>query len=283
MHADVTLRNRCVLEPVSPRIKPKGDDKPESTPTIEFAKMGFLYIGAMYASNSSLNYVDMVTQVIAKSCKPIPVLVVGTLIMGHTTSMARVLCVVLLCCGVSLFFLMGDERSDSKHRSRETTLFGVAFLAVSLLFDGLSGSYQDRVIKKFNTNTYDLMVYTNLFAVLYVAAGLLVTGEGVLALAFVRAYPAVLVDIAIFSATSAIGQVFIFNALTRVGALLLSVVTTSRKFFTVFLSILWFGHHLSSGQWLGVALVFAGVTIDMLASRGLLPWLAGNSAHAKTS
>jgi UDP-galactose transporter B1 len=42
------------------------------------------------------------------------------------------------------------------------------------------------------------------------------------------------------------------------GALPCSIVTTTRKFFTVMASVLYFGNQLSGRQWIGAVLVFVG-------------------------
>jgi hypothetical protein len=41
-------------------------------------------------------------------------------------------------------------------------------------------------------------------------------------------------------------------------------VTTTRKFFTILASVLWFGHYVSARQWFAVALVFLGLGIDIV-------------------
>jgi UDP-galactose transporter B1 len=44
----------------------------------------------------------------------------------------------------------------------------------------------------------------------------------------------------------------------------LTVATTTRKFFTILASVLWFGHALSLTKWFAVGLVFAGLSIEIL-------------------
>ena len=51
------------------------------------------------------------------------------------------------------------------------------------------------------------------------------------------------------------------------GSLLLVTVTVTRKMLTMIISVLWFGHSLSSMQWLGVGLVFGGVGIEAELSK----------------
>jgi solute carrier family 35 (UDP-galactose transporter), member B1 len=46
------------------------------------------------------------------------------------------------------------------------------------------------------------------------------------------------------------------------GSLLLVTVTVTRKMLTMIISVVWFGHSLTSMQWLGVGLVFGGIGIE---------------------
>ena len=54
-------------------------------------------------------------------------------------------------------------------------------------------------------------------------------------------------------------QFFIFRMIADYGALPCSIVTTTRKFFTVMASVLYFGNQLSNRQWIGAILVFVGL------------------------
>jgi UDP-galactose transporter B1 len=51
------------------------------------------------------------------------------------------------------------------------------------------------------------------------------------------------------------------------GSLLLVTVTVTRKMLTMILSVVWFGHSLTKGQWLGVGLVFGGIGIEAELSK----------------
>ena len=52
------------------------------------------------------------------------------------------------------------------------------------------------------------------------------------------------------------------------GPLPCSIVTTTRKFFTVLGSVIFFGNELSKRQWIGTSLVFSGkIYLQLLISR----------------
>jgi UDP-galactose transporter B1 len=81
--------------------------------------------------------------------------------------------------------------------------------------------------------------------------------------AFIARAPVVLSDVAVFGVASALGQNFVFLTLAYFGALALAAVTTTRKFFSILISVALFGHNLSTNQWLGVAAVFAGLGMEI--------------------
>jgi UDP-galactose transporter B1 len=82
------------------------------------------------------------------------------------------------------------------------------------------------------------------------------SGELLECIAFVYKHPAVLQQMAIFSATMAMGNIFIFKLQHDFGALTVTRITTIRKLVSVLFSVLWFGHQMAAAQWIGVLVVF---------------------------
>lgn len=60
---------------------------------------------------------------------------------------------------------------------------------------------------------------------------------------------------------------FIFLTVADFGPLPCSIITTTRKFFTVLASVIFFGNSLSNRQWLGTILVFSGLTLDSIYAK----------------
>lgn len=124
-----------------------------------------------------------------------------------------------------------------------------------------------------------MMLSTNLWASIYLGIGgnpmgmyvlinkgLLVTGHGKQGLEFVMEFPEVLPHIVLYSVSSAIGQNFIYYTINHFGSLACSLITTTRKFFTILISVLIFGPMLSEIEWVGVGVVFIGLGIDIYIS-----------------
>lgn len=65
-------------------------------------------------------------------------------------------------------------------------------------------------------------------------------------------------------------QLFIFFSIRRFGSLTNTIITTTRKFFNILLSVLWLGNALLPVQWTAVGMVFSGLFVSaVVKSRGV--------------
>lgn len=80
---------------------------------------------------------------------------------------------------------------------------------------------------------------------------------------YLSSHPNLWQTLILFALTSAVGQLFIFYCIREFDSLVLSTITTTRKFFTIVLSIVVYpDNKLNANQWLSVAVVFVGLVID---------------------
>lgn len=231
----------------------------DSTSKKMYAICSLTYLGAMIASNKSLEYINYPTQVLGKSVKPIPVMILGVLLARKRYPAAKYLCVLLIVTGVALFMY-----KDKKTNEVKPHIYGMGelLLLVSLTLDGLTGAVQDKMRAESHTSAHNMMFFMNIFSLLWLFIGLVFTGEGIAFLAFAYRYPSILYNILAFSVTSALGQTFIFITVAKFGPLTCSIVTTTRKFFTILGSVIIFQNPMSSRQWLGTLFVFTGLGLD---------------------
>ncbi|EER45107.1 UDP-Glc/Gal endoplasmic reticulum nucleotide sugar transporter [Histoplasma capsulatum H143] len=195
--------------------------------------------------------------------------------------------ILLVTIGVATFTLHHPTSSKKKNSHNNngngSSIYGLFLLSLNLLLDGLTNTTQDHIFsspKLYSRFTGpQMMVAQNLLCTLLTATYLLVTphvstsilrlmplpidlsqtSELASALAFLSRHPTATKDIIAFAACGAIGQLFIFHTLAHFSSLLLVTVTVTRKMLTMLLSVMWFGHRLSGGQWIGVGLVFGGI------------------------
>merc|ERR1712187_438003 len=139
------------------------------------------------------------------------------------------------------------------------SMAGVGFICASLMLDGVTGGVQDALKSKckdlkIKAKPYDMMFWTNFFMMLVGILVSLCLGEVATGTAFILANPAILPKVVAFGVCSAIGQSFIFFVVSEYGPLKNATVTTTRKIFSVLLSIFLKGHALAPMGWAGIAL-----------------------------
>ena len=106
------------------------------------------------------------------------------------------------------------------------------------------------------------MLASNVWGAAYMLAitvGLGQLGESV---AYLGAHPQLLSKLVQFSLCSAFGQLFIFYTMREFDSLVLSTITTTRKFATIVVNVLVFSSKLNHMQWGCVLVVFGAVAFD---------------------
>jgi len=218
-----------------------------------------------FTSLALANGLSFPVATLAKSGKMAPVMA-GSLLLGGAKYSVREYLQVVAIIGGTAIVSMGKGKKGSSPSS----IAGVAYIALSLVLDGVTAGFQ----KRLKTDTakagvkpkpYDYMFWTNLFMCLTATAIAFALGEFKSGLAFCSSNPEILSKIVRFSLCSAVGQSFIFYTISNFDPLILSTVTTTRKIFSVILSIILKGHSLSITGWSGIALSCAGIVSEMHA------------------
>ncbi|PKY04269.1 UAA transporter [Aspergillus campestris IBT 28561] len=244
---------------------------------------------------ASLAHIDYLTFILAKSCKLLPVMFLHLTIFRKRYPLYKYGVVLMVTLGVATFTLHhpGTSKKVAAASSTQQSGWGIFLLSINLLLDGLTNTTQDHVFTSPQTYTRftgpQMMVAQNVLSTLLTTAYLLavphLSSTGILhnllpipippsteteltsAISFLSRHPEALKNVLGFAACGAVGQLFIFYTLSRFSSLLLVTVTVTRKMLTMLLSVFWFGHSLSAGQWLGVGLVFGGIGAEAIVQR----------------
>uniref|UniRef100_A0A182SBC4 Sugar phosphate transporter domain-containing protein n=1 Tax=Anopheles maculatus TaxID=74869 RepID=A0A182SBC4_9DIPT len=219
----------------------------------------------MISSNMALRWVAYPMQVVAKAAKPIPVMLLGVLVGRKSYTWQKYCFVLLIVVGVVLFMFKDSKPNSGTVLEHES--LGQLLLILSLLMDGLTGAVQERMRAHSAPSAQHMMLAMNGWSAMIVSVGLVATGEGKAFVLFASRHPELFSHLTLLALTGALGQLFIFMMVSSFGALACSVVTTTRKFFTVLFSVLFFGNVLSGRQWIGAVLVFCGLFADMFFGR----------------
>uniref|UniRef100_A0A1L8EI40 Putative solute carrier family 35 member b1 n=2 Tax=Haematobia irritans TaxID=7368 RepID=A0A1L8EI40_HAEIR len=240
-------------------VRPQNEDV---TPKRYYAVSALTYLLAMVSSNMALRWVPYPTQVVGKSAKPIPVMVLGVLIGRKSYSWIRYACVFTIVVGVVLF-MYKENKATSSSASSSSGGLGELLLILSLTMDGLLGAIQERMRAASAPSGQQMMYAMNFWSTIMLGLAMIVTGEGKEFIYFATRHPELWGHLAMLALCGGLGQLFIFQMVSGFGPLACSVVTTTRKFFTVLCSVILFGNVLMPRQWFGAVLVFAGLFADM--------------------
>lgn len=211
----------------------------------------------------ALRYISYPAQVLAKSSKMIPVMLVGTVLHGKRYPALEYACCAAVSAGVSLFALRSSSKAKSRLASPNAPL-GYSLCLANLILDGYTNAAQDEIHRKHpGGSPLHMMAWMNFWCGLfYLPALFVLSSAGPDLLRFCAKHPEAARDVALFCVCGAVGQLFIFYAIKRFGSLTNTIVTTTRKFFNILLSALWNGTALLPQQWIAVLFVFGGIAVS---------------------
>jgi solute carrier family 35 (UDP-galactose transporter), member B1 len=182
--------------------------------------------------------------VLGKSCKLVPVILMNVILYRRKFAPHKYLVVFMVTTGITVFMGFGNEKPKKASSSvtNETTpyasLIGITYLLINLTLDGATNSTQDEIFSRYKVTGQQMMFWINLFCTM-LAVGLSALplpyipvihptsgghSEFMDALAFIRSHPSVIMPLAQFSLTGALGQLFIFETLQHFGSLTLVYV-----------------------------------------------------------
>lgn len=241
----------------------------QGIPLRMFGISGAAQVSAKACNSLALaNGLSFPVATLAKSGKMAPVMA-GSLLLGGASYDLREYLQVAAIIGGTAIVSMGKKKGGGSSSS----MMGVVYICLSLVLDGVTAGFQKRLkteTAKVNVKPkpYDFMFWTNFFMFLTATVIALVLGELQSGLAFCSANPEILANIIKFAVCSAVGQSFIFYTIANFDPLVLSTVTTTRKIFSVLLSIFLKGHSLSLMGWSGIGLACSGILSELQAKMG---------------
>ena len=237
----------------------RGEVPNETIPPYEFAVLGLTSMGSTFCSVRSLRYVIYPIQILAKSCKPIPVMLFGA-IFGEKYPMRKYINVGLIVFGVALFMGGGNASNGGGN-----SMMGLFLLFLSLCFDGGTGAYEDKLMNKSKISPFDLMFNIQLGKTILAGIFLIIGNQTQAFIDMVNEMGLLLVALGL---TGAMGQVFIFVTISQFGALTCSIIGLARKVATLCASIVIYNHSLNLVQGGGLFICVGARFMNFLGKRG---------------
>lgn len=234
----------------------------KSTDMKRFALLAALVVGSMGLSKQCLGYITYPVQIIFKSSKIIPVMVIGAALNGKSYSWLEYTCALTLCAGLTTFVL-ADVAADI-----DFSLYGIFLVSMSLLCDAFMGVFQERVMKHDqHVTSAEILLLTHMWGLVYFFIVCLATGELTAGLQACRENPRITVALVLASVLTYVGQLAILATIKLFGAVVCVAVTSLRKALTMILSFLIFPKPVTLAHASGLSLIFGSLYLGYEIAR----------------
>ena len=236
-----------------------------------YCQIAFLNALASPFGYHALKYINYPTMILAKSCKLVPLMLIGVFLFRRRYNCHKYMSVALFTIGVSLFTLASTvhsskhQSSSIEHPSPRAFMTGLLLVSINLFLDGLINASQDHLFSHYQVSGYEMMFSMNFLGIFWMLLYVCLwpgQTEWSNAISLFMADPTCLRDVALFILCGTLGQRFIYATLKHFGAITLVTITVTRKLMTILLSVALFRHEINFMQWLGMVCVFFGITLE---------------------
>ena len=242
----------CILRAIRGNVRPVA-------PIYSYAVVSASNVVATTCQYEALKYVSFPVQTLGKCAKMIPVMIWGALINQRRYDVGDVAVAACITLGCTIFGLYGDVTNKYAKGDKNTSMYGVALMLGYLGFDGFTSTFQDKLFKGYQMETYNQMVWVNLCSATLSLFWLVSDSSLAEAFKFIERHPSVMMDVVVLSTAAMLGQLCILYTIREFGALLFATIMTTRQFISILLSCIIFMHPLTLPQWGGTCMVFGAL------------------------
>lgn len=227
-------------------------------PWAAYFKLAFVLVGSMGLTKASLRYINYPAQLMFKSSKVLPVMLLGRLVPGlrRTYSPLQYASAALLVGGLVAF-----TRADAAAAPTFEPA-GVAMIVGALVFDAFLGNLQEVLFESNHATTQTEVLFCSTSAgLLFLALPMVLTGELWDAWEAGLKIPHVYAYIGLAAASTYIGQLAVLSLVALFGAATTYMVTSIRKALTLALSYIIFTKPFSLGHLTGFLLIAVSLSM----------------------
>lgn len=226
-----------------------------------YVKLSAVLMGSHGLTKGSLAFLNYPAQLMFKSTKVLPVMVMGAFIPGLRRKYPahEYVSAILLVVGLILFTLADAQTSPN------FSSIGVVMVTGALVMDSFLGNLQEAIFTMNpETTQMEMLFCSTVVGLPFLIPPMLLTGELFKAWNSCSQHLYVY-GVLIFEAMATfIGQVSVLSLIAIFGAATTAMVTTARKAVTLLLSYLIFTKPLTEQHGTGLLLIAMGITLKLL-------------------
>ncbi|KAI3913727.1 hypothetical protein MKW98_011788 [Papaver atlanticum] len=224
-------------------------------------KLSAVLMGSHGLTKGSLAWLNYPAQLMFKSTKVLPVMVMGAFIPGLRRKYPphEYIAAILLVIGLIMFTLADANTSPN------FSMLGVIMVSGALIMDAFLGNLQEAIFTMNpETSQTEMLFCSTVVGLPFLIPPMLLTGEIFKAWNACYEHPYVYGVLVFEAMATFIGQVSVLSLIAIFGAATTAMITTARKAVTLLLSYLIFTKPLTEQHGTGLILIAMGIVLKML-------------------
>ncbi|PKA66415.1 UDP-galactose/UDP-glucose transporter 2 [Apostasia shenzhenica] len=226
-----------------------------------YVKLSAVLMGSNGLTKGSLAFLNYPAQLMFKSTKVLPVMVMGAFVPGlkRKYPLHEYISAFLLVLGLIIFTLADAQTSPN------FSFIGVLMVLGALVMDAFLGNLQEAIFTvNTETSQMEMLFCSTVVGLPLLIPPMVLTGELFKAWNSCSQHPYVYGVLAFEAAATFVGQVSVLSLIAVFGAAATAMVTTARKALTLLLSYLIFTKALTEQHGTGLLLIAMGVALKLL-------------------
>lgn len=226
-----------------------------------YVKLSAVLMGSHGLTKGSLAFLNYPAQIMFKSTKVLPVMIMGAFIPGLRRKYPahEYVSALLLVFGLILFTMADAQTSPN------FSLIGVLMISGALVMDSFLGNLQEAIFTMNpDTTQMEMLFCSTVVGLPFLLVPMILTGELITAWNSCSQH-LYIYGVLVFEAMATfVGQVSVLSLIALFGAATTAMITTARKAVTLFLSYLIFTKPLTEQHGTGLLLIAMGIILKML-------------------
>lgn len=226
-----------------------------------YISLSAVLMGSQGLTKGSLIFLNYPAQIMFKSTKVLPVMIMGAFIPGlrRKYPVEEYISAVLLVLGLIIFTLADAQTSPNFN------ICGVFMVCGALILDAFLGNLQEAIFTMNPTTTQMEMLFCSTAVGLpFLIPPMILTGELFTAWGSCLQHPYIYVVLIFEAMATFVGQLSVLCLIAIFGAATTAMVTTARKAFTLLLSYLIFTKPMTEKHATGLLLIAMGIVLRMV-------------------
>ncbi|KAL0448081.1 UNVERIFIED_CONTAM: UDP-galactose/UDP-glucose transporter 2 [Sesamum latifolium] len=226
-----------------------------------YVKLSAVLMGSHGLTKGSLAYLNYPAQIMFKSTKVLPVMVMGAFIPGlrRKYPIHEYVSAILLIIGLILFTLADANTSPN------FSVIGIVMIVGALVMDSFLGNLQEAIFTMNpETTQMEMLFCSTVVGLPFLLPPMILTGELFKAWNSCSEHPYVYGVLVFEAMATFVGQVSVLSLIAIFGAATTAMITTARKAVTLLLSYLLFTKPLTEQHGSGLLLIAMGIILKLV-------------------